>query len=126
MTEDGQVILMGSESMCFFAWTLNSKHPRAVLYNGIHGDILPIPWLYVPIPSSGEAWLFHQLPSRTDCLKETSFIHIPEINATIHSKALQMQIEKAQDSGRGMQLEIQWIGEKSEELTGKSTLKCLL
>jgi hypothetical protein len=116
MIEDGQVLVMGEESMCYFAWTLHAKHPKAVVYRAIRGDILPIPWLYVPIPSYGEAWIFHQI---SEDFIEHPQIYIPEINCTISSKALQVQWNHATLKKKGMNLKIEWIGEDSQQRSGE-------
>lgn len=105
---------MGEDSLCFVTFSLQFKHPKAVIYKEVDGDRADVPWLYLPFPSSGESWLFHPIQPDTD----TMFTCIPEINCLIPSVALRMHINMANAKAKTVALKMLWVGQDSKKRQG--------
>lgn len=115
---DGIILLMGSEQLCFLTFTLECKHPQAVVYKEKTDGEFICPWLYLPFTSSEESWIFHPIQLRDD---ESTFTCIPEINCVIPTRALRMHLNTSRTKKKTIALKMLWVGEDSKQRRGKNS-----
>ncbi len=117
---DAMIVLMGVDDLCFVTFTLQYKHPRAIMYKEMPGDRCECPWLYLPFTSSGESWLFHPFQENDE---ESTFTSIPEINCVIPTKAIRLHLNQARLKQKTVALKMLWVGPDSKERHGTNIFK---